>query len=90
MRKNIAVHGSSSVRALVSGLSRDHRFEPSAQGALPFDFAVIFCVGRDPRPVAALQNRTANGAYLAVLDDLSFRLEEPRRQASYSLGGVVL
>jgi hypothetical protein len=51
---------------------------------------VIFCVGPDPRPVAALQNRTANGAYLAVLDDLSFRLEEQRRQASYSLGGVVL
>jgi hypothetical protein len=51
---------------------------------------VIFCIGRDPRPVDALQNRTANGAHLTVLDDLSFRLKEQRRQASYSLGGVVL
>jgi hypothetical protein len=58
--------------------------------ALPFDFAVIFCAGRDPRPVDALQNPNANGAYLTVLDDLSFRLEEQRRQATYSLGSVVL
>jgi hypothetical protein len=69
-------------------VSRLHR--ASAYRMLPFDFASDLCARREPRPVAAMRNRAANRAYLSVLDHFSFRLGEQRRQASYSLGGVVL